>query len=167
MALSIGQIKAASALARKSTDTAAAEAAGVCRTTFYKWQKQKSFQDAVELFTQQELEHQARLAAATGSQDDVAVAYQDELWLKENLRSLLESKIDLTTGLLEQVAPNDISPRQLPQLVQGITQLIESFRTSNDRIAGLENLISELSKIEKQRFEKVVELSGTDGPAAA
>ena len=167
MGLTIPQIRAAAALARGATDTAAIEAAGVARATYYKWKKKTEFDDAVQLFTQQELENQAKLAAAGGSQDDVATAYQDEIWIKEQLRDLLEFKVGLATGLLEQVEPDDISPRQLPQLVQGITQLIESFRTSNDRIAGLENLIHELSQIEKARSKNIVSIASSSDASAA
>ena len=167
MGLSIKQIRAASVLAMGGTDTAAIEAAGVARATFYKWVKLQTFTEAVHMFTEQETENRTKLAAAGGSQDDVAIAYQDEIWIKEQLRDLLEFKIGLTTGLLEQVEPDDISPRQLPQLVQGITQLIESFRTSNDRIAGLEHLISELSQIEKQRSQNVVKIASAGDASAA
>lgn len=167
MGLSIAQIRAAAALARGNTDTAAIEAAGVARATFYKWKKQQQFEDAVQLFTQQELENQSKLAAAAGSTDDLATAYQDEVWIKQQLKEILELKISLTTGLLERIDSEDISPRQLPQLVQSITQLIESFRSSNDRLAGLENLISELSQIEKARAKNVVEIASAGDATAA
>ena len=167
MPLSISQIKAASALARGSTDTAAAEAAGVCRATFYKWQKTKPFKDAVALFTSQEIENQSKLAAAVSSNKDVATSYQDEIWLKNQIKKLLEAKIQLTTDLLERIEAEDISPRQLPQLIQGITQLIESFRNANDRISGLEDILSELSRIEKEREKKIISIASANDSEAA
>ena len=167
MGLTISQIRAAAVLARGATDTAAIAAAGVARATFYKWKKKPEFDEAVQLFTQQELENQAKLTAAAGSVDDVAVAYQDEIWVKQNLKDLLEAQIGLTAGILDHIESDDISPRQLPQLVQGITQLIESFRTSNDRIAGLEHLIHELSQIEKQRSKTVVQIASAENTSAA
>lgn len=167
MALSISQIRAASALARGSTDTAAIEAAGVARATFYKWAKQKDFTAAVQLFTARELEHQAQLTAAADSADDVAQAYQDEQWLKQQLRGLLEQKLTLVTDVLAGTEAETISPRQIPQLVQSVTTLIDSFRTSNDRIAGLENLIHELSKIEASRAKAMVDIaSASESPEA-
>ena len=157
--LSIKQIRAAAALARGATDTAAIEAAGVARSTFYKWVKQKQFKDAVRLFTKQENENRAALAAAGGSDDDIAVAYQDEVWIKEQTRDILELQVSLVLGLLERIEPEDVSTRQLPQYIQAITQLVESLRTSNDRISGIEEILHELSKIEAARAKNVVSIS--------
>lgn len=167
MSLSIPQIRAASSLARGSTDTAAIEAAGVARATFYKWVKQKDFNDIVQLFTEQELENQSKLAAAVSSDKDIATSYQDEVWLKDQIKKLLDAKIQLTTNLLERIEAEDISARQLPQLIQGITQLIESFRNANDRISGLEDILSELSRIEKEREKKVISIASADDSEAA
>ena len=169
MGLSIKQIEACRRLSRGEKDKDIYPVLEISESSFYKWKKQPAFNKCLEIFTQAELERAAALADAAGAGDEVSQAYADETFIREQLKPIFESYAVLVTEVIERVKEetDDISPRQIPQLLQGLSTLIDSFRTSNDRIAGLENILNELSKLEQERAKKVVSIANAPSNSAA
>ncbi|MEM1240373.1 MAG: hypothetical protein AAGI45_11080 [Cyanobacteria bacterium P01_H01_bin.26] len=142
---SIAQLNAAQIVAKGGTDRAAWEAANVSKATFYRWKKIATFQETVAWFQQR----YAESSVAEVSTVDIDDSIQRDKRLADKLDSIAHKIADLSVGLLDEIAPEDVSIRVLPSLVRAMTECINCQRQGLDRISGMEQILDELGQIEK------------------
>ncbi|NEP16869.1 MAG: hypothetical protein F6J97_08175 [Leptolyngbya sp. SIO4C1] len=158
MPLSIKQIKAAQLMAKGHKDKDVWPAVGISEGGFYKWKKQLDFQECLEIFTRAELERSRQLAAMADA-SELSQAQRDERAVRGLLASLVSQVGVLLRELVEATEADDLSARQIPQLMTSLCTVIESLRTSNDRLSGLEDILHEISKLEARLSDKVVSIA--------
>ena len=164
MALSINQIKAAQLLAKGSKDKDVWPKVEISEATFYRWKKQKAFQDCLSFFQKEELEKGAAIAAAAGDGDELDQSRDDEIFIREQVRELAANTCKLANSLIQSAidqGAEELSPRMIPSLVKAATDAVSCLRDGNDRLTGLEGLLDELGKIEAEISAKSIELQRT------
>jgi hypothetical protein len=170
MTLTMQAIKAAQLLAKGRRDSQVISDLGISESSLYSWKRKADFSAILQLFMVEELAKTAALTEAAGGGADVIAARRDEEFIRDQLKPVLETYIALVAAVIERVKNDEsdsIPSRQIPQLLQGMASLIETFRTSHDRLAGLESIICELGKIEKSRAERVVSIATSGRNSAA
>ena len=163
MALSINQIKAAQLMAKGAKDKDVWPKVEISEATFYRWKKQKAFQDCLSFFQEEELRKSAAIAAAAGDGDELAAARADEIEIRKQIKRMAINSCQLANALIERCISNseELSPRMIPSLVKAATDAIGCLRQGNDRITGLEGLLNELGEIEKEIQQRGIELQRT------
>lgn len=129
---------------------------------FYKWKKQADFQTALEIFTKAELEKNAAISAASGGTSDLEASRQDEQFIREQMKPLVEELIGLAKDLIGHTRDqgvDELSPRMIPGLMNAVTDAVKCLRDGNDRLSGLEALLDELGKVEATVSEKVISIA--------
>lgn len=150
--LSIQQIEAAAQVAKGSQDKDVYESFDISRTTFHRWKTDPIFQRCVSLFQIVEREKLALVAELQTTSGDVAGAQNDEATFRDATMPVLTSLSGVVQGLAEDLkAPDAVisSPRNISTLINAMTTLIECIREGNDRRTGLEAVLNELLKAEK------------------
>lgn len=157
------QLKGAWALANGRTDAQAYRAAEVRESTFYKWKKKPEFLAIVKVLSEQresELKAKAEEIVSIDSaraDEEKALTYQRELVNELGL---------LSVDLVKQIRADGIEnlgPRYLGPVIRGFVEAVNVLQSTNDRLIGLESLISDVESIEEalqSRTEPV-----TEGPA--
>ena len=167
MALSMNQLKACQLLAKGYKDRDAYQKIGVSEATFYRWKKAKDFQECLLFFQREELERSATLAAAAGNADELDQSRLDEIELNAQVRELASSTCHLASSLIASTDIEDLSPRMIPSLIKAATDAIACLREGNDRLTGLEGILDELGKIEKEVSAKAIAIASTEPGKAA
>lgn len=153
MTLSMKQVKACQLMAKGRKDAEVWPDVGISETTFYRWRKLPEFEDCLSFFQTEELEKAAAIATAAGNADDLEQSRVDELAVREQARKLATGACELANTLIQNAIDSgaeDLSPRMIPSLVKAATDAIACLREGNDRLTGLEGLLDELGKIEKE-----------------
>jgi hypothetical protein len=162
-------VKAAQLLAKGRRDAQVVSDLGISPSSLYAWKKKRDFSEILQLFMIEEITKTAAITEAAGGGADVIAARRDEEFIRDELKPVIETYVALVATVIERVKADEsdaIPSRQIPQLLQGMASLIETFRTSHDRIAGLESIVNELGKIEQSRAERVVNIA-TGGRTSA
>jgi predicted DNA-binding protein len=163
------QIQTAQLMAKGLPDKDVWPKAGVAESTLYRWKKDKDFQDCLSFFQREELEKGAALAAL-GDADELAQSRADEVEMRKQIKKLAENTCKLANDLIETVIEagvDELSPRMIPSLVKAATDAVGCLRDGNDRLTGLEGLLDELGKIEKEISARGYELHGVSESKAA
>ena len=136
MALSINQIKAAQLLAKGNKDKDVWPKVEISEATFYRWKKQKAFQDCLSFFQKEELQKGAAIAAAAGDSDELEQSRDDEIFIREQVRELAVNTCKLANSLIQSAidqGAEELSPRMIPSLVKAATDAVVCLRNGNDR----------------------------------
>lgn len=170
MTLSMNQIKACQLLVKGHKDKDVWPKVKISEATFYRWKKLKSFKDCLSFFQKEELEKSAAIAAAAGDADELEQSRKDEIFIRAEIKQLAENTCRLANTLIDnaiQSGAEELSPRMIPSLVKAATDAVGCLRDGNDRLTGLEGLLDELGKIEKEIQIKGVRLANAEESKAA
>lgn len=147
MTLSTKQLYAARLIAEGLADNAVWPKVKISQATLYRWKNLKSFQNCLSFFKQEELEK------AAGNPDDLEQSRLDELEIRAQIKELSVNSCLLANKLIQntlELNAEELSPRMIPSLVRAATDAIACLRDGNDRLTGLEGILDELGKIEKE-----------------
>lgn len=170
MSLSMKQLESAQLMARGVIDKDVWPKVGIGQTTLYRWKKLKTFQDCLFFFQKEEADKAAAIAAAAGNPDDLEQSRIDELEVRAQIKELAINSCTLANKLIQntlELNAEDISPRMIPNLVRAATDAIACLREGNDRLTGLEGILDELGKIEKEIQIRSIEVSHAQESRAA
>ena len=170
MPLSMNQIKACQLLAKGLKDKDVYPKVKVSEGTFYRWKRQKAFKDCLLFLQKEELEKSAAIAAATGDEDELEQSRDDEIEIRAEIKKLAKNSCALANSLIERTieqGTEDLSPRMIPSLVKAAADAVQCLRDGNDRLTGLEGILDELGKIEKEISAKAIAIGSADQSEAA
>ena len=122
MALSINQIKVAQLMAKGAKDKDVWPKVEISEATFYRWKKQKAFQDCLSFFQEEELRKSAAIAAAAGDGDELErLPVRMKSKFAEQIKRMAINSCQLANALIERCISNseELSPRMIPSLVKG------------------------------------------------
>lgn len=137
-------------LAAGKTATETATAVGCSRATVQRVKKDPSFASLMQIasgmaHTQQLSEQGSKVIETLQTMKEREPAMQEGLWL------MFEGLSGLFAQVLEQTAPDDVSPRMLPSLAKSAADIATAYADFTDRINGLEVLAHEVQKINAAR----------------
>lgn len=159
LAFSEKQMKAAWLKANGRTDAAIIKAIGLASSTYYKWKKTDSFTEMVEFISSQTMEKNITLQPKGVEVVDLDTARSDELSTIKNQRRIALELGELTVDLLVEIrrqGVTDLGIRHLPSTVRAFTEAVSALQNTNDRLIGLDSLISDLIYVERTIKEKLI-----------
>lgn len=168
MALTEKMLKGAWLLSQGRKHKDCYEGAKVTEKTLYQWLKRDDFKAAVELLQGDRLDKEAEVKKET-AEADLNTARDDELANLSIQREIVSELGELTLEFLQQIRDEGLetlSPRQFPAFVKALADTTAMFQNSNDRLIGMESLISDVESLEKEiqvRAESIEERRGTEG----
>ena len=170
MSLSMKQVRACQLIAKGYKDKDVWPSVGISEVTYYRWKKLRGFSDCLSFFQKEELEKAAAITAAVGEADELEQSREDEAEIREQIKRLALNTCKLANTLIQNVLDADgegLSPRAIPGLVKAATDAVACLRDGNERPTGLEGLLDELGKIEKEISAKGLEFHQTQANQTA
>ena len=144
--------QAANMLAAGHSETETASAAKVGRSTIQHWKRQPSFINQIDsarltLNTSIAKEAKTDNVSARMILEGLEALKVDEAAIGQRLWKLFDKVESKTLELIEQSEAEDFGPRQIPSMIKASIELAAVGFTINDRIAGIEALVSGIQRI--------------------
>jgi len=150
-------------LANGRTDADSASGAGVTTRTLYKWKLKPEFSAMVEFLKE---ERDRQISEQAENIVNLASAREDEEKALNIQREIVGELGALTLDFVKRLREEGaeaLSPRSLPQFIKSFAEAVSAMQTTNDRLIGLEALISDVEDIEAQIQEKLESVEEGDG----
>ena len=92
------------------------------------------------------IEHQGKLVVSQLTQ-----LQEQEPLIKQSLFQRFQQLDQIVSEALDNIDPQDLSPRQIPSMVKAMVDLATSYAAFEDRITGIQVIASEIERLNQDR----------------
>ena len=126
------------------------EQVGCSRATLQRFKKTAEYQEmsqkASKTLATAAIEHQGKLVVSQLTQ-----LQEQEPLIKQSLFERFQQLDQIVSEALDNIDPQDVSPRQIPSMVKAMVELASSYAAFEDRITGIQVIASEIERLNQDR----------------